>query len=726
MTNSKNAMSPAGVIPAYEELGKLWGLRMLVELGVVRKLFPDIDFGNDLFREVLELFELRTLLDVYDRCEGWEDEARAPGEENPGKYLKRELPRALRRCLKTFTLPVPDGQDLFGRNLNRLAETLGLNATECLLVQFVLLITHLGWLHQVTEGLGSASDLSHMQQLACILRAPAEEIRLALSTDGPLVRSGLLRLKGTECFHLDLTDRLELLEGLMETLLAEHGDTLSIFQRYFRRAGRADLAPADFAGHADDFALMRDYLHGVRARAEPGVNFLIYGNPGVGKTQLTRVLAEVLARPLYEVATEEAKDHEALDGKQRLRAYALSQRVLVRNPDALVVFDEAEDVFGGDAPFFSLFTTKPGGQTKAAINRLLEENPVPTLWLTNSVESIDPAYLRRFQYIVELRGGTRATRSRSFAKHLNGIPVSPACIRALAEHEALAPAVVANAAAVLRRLEIRDEAQADATLRRVVEHTLDAMGLLCRPMAIEPPSTPYAPEYSNSDTDLTALVSGLRHCTRARLCLYGPPGTGKTAFGRHLAEQLDKPLLVKPASDLLSMWVGMSERNIASMFRDAEREGAVLLLDEADSFLRERRGAYASWEVTQVNEVLTQMEAFEGIFIASTNLMDTLDAASLRRFDFKIRFNYLNPQQAHDLFLSVLDEHGQNPLDAETEKRLNRLGNLAPGDFAVVVRKARVFGAALNAERLIRGLEDECRMKQRDSSRPVGFTATLN
>ena len=73
MTNSKNAMSPAGVIPAYEELGKLWGLRMLVELGVVRKLFPDIDFGNDLFREVLELFELRTLLDVYDRCEGWEE-----------------------------------------------------------------------------------------------------------------------------------------------------------------------------------------------------------------------------------------------------------------------------------------------------------------------------------------------------------------------------------------------------------------------------------------------------------------------------------------------------------------------------------------------------------------------------------------------------------------------------------------------------------------------------
>lgn len=726
MTNSKNAMSPAGVIPAYEELGKLWGLRMLVELGVLRKLLPQIELDNDLIREVLEVFELHTLLAILDRCEDWEDEVRAPGEENPGKYLKCALPRALRRCLKTFVLPVPDGQDLFGRNLNRLAETLGLNATERLLVQFALLITHLGWLHQVTEGLGSASDLSHMQQLACILRVPAAEIRLALSADSPLIRSGLLRLKGIGCSRLDLTDRLELLEGLMETLLAEHGDTLGIFHRYFRRAGRADLAPADFAGHAEDFALMRDYLRGVRARAEPGVNFLIYGSPGVGKTQLTRVLAEVLARPLYEVATEEAKDHEALDGKQRLRAYALSQRVLVRNPDALVVFDEAEDVFGGAASFFSLFTTKPGGQTKAAINRLLEENPVPTLWLTNSVESIDPAYLRRFQYIVELRGGTRATRSRSFAKHLADLPVSQVCIRALAENEALAPAVVANAAAVLRRLEIRDEAQADATLRRVVEHTLEAMGLPHRPITLAPPPTRYELEYSNPDVDLTELVAGLRRRPQARLCLYGPAGTGKTAFGKYLAEQLDKPLLVKRASDLLSMWVGMSEKTIAAMFRDAEREGAVLLLDEADSFLRERSGAHASWEVTQVNEVLTQMEAFEGLFIASTNLMDTLDTASLRRFDFKIRFNYLNPLQARELFLSVLGDPAKDAMNADIEKRLNRLGNLAPGDFAVVVRKARVFGAALDADRLIQGLEEECRMKERDSGRPVGFTATLN
>ena len=81
------------------------------------------------------------------------------------------------------------------------------------------------------------------------------------------------------------------------------------------------------------------------------------------------------------------------------------------------------------------------------------------------------------------------------------------------------------------------------------------------------------------------------------------------------------PLLVRRASDLLSMFVGEVEKNIARAFREAEDDGALLLIDEVDSFLQDRRGAQRSWEVTQVNEMLTQMEGFAGVFIASTNLL---------------------------------------------------------------------------------------------------------
>jgi len=67
------------------------------------------------------------------------------------------------------------------------------------------------------------------------------------------------------------------------------------------------------------------------------------------------------------------------------------------------------------------------------------------------------------------------------------------------------------------------------------------------------------------------------------------------------------------------------------MFRSATGDGAVLLLDEADSFFRERQGADHRWETTMVNELLTQMEDFDGLFVCSTNLMDVFDQASLRR-----------------------------------------------------------------------------------------------
>jgi SpoVK/Ycf46/Vps4 family AAA+-type ATPase len=155
------------------------------------------------------------------------------------------------------------------------------------------------------------------------------------------------------------------------------------------------------------------------------------------------------------------------------------------------------------------------------------------------------------------------------------------------------------------------------------------------------------------------------------------------------------------------------------MFRAAEQEGAVLLLDEADSFLQDRQGAQRSWEITQVNEMLTQMEAFRGIFIASTNLLGNLDAASLRRFDAKIRLDYLKPDQAWALFRSLLQAHGIEER-AHLQKELARLHNLTPGDFAAIQRRLR-FLAVPTAEALVHLLRDECAMKTDAPRRAVGF-----
>lgn len=202
--------------------------------------------------------------------------------------------------------------------------------------------------------------------------------------------------------------------------------------------------------------------------------------------------------------------------------------------------------------------------------------------------------------------------------------------------------------------------------------------------------------------------------------MYGPPGTGKTAFGLWLAEQLGIPLHVKRASDLLSMWVGGSEKNIADAFKKAEDDRALLLIDEVDSFLQDRRGASRSWEVSSVNEMLTQMERFSGVFIASTNLMDDLDQAALRRFDMKIFFGPLKPEQAWELLRRYCGMLELSPPEIGLRLRSNQLNSLTPGDFAAVARQHR-FCALEDAEAFLRGLEDECTAKTGAHKSVIGF-----
>jgi SpoVK/Ycf46/Vps4 family AAA+-type ATPase len=204
------------------------------------------------------------------------------------------------------------------------------------------------------------------------------------------------------------------------------------------------------------------------------------------------------------------------------------------------------------------------------------------------------------------------------------------------------------------------------------------------------------------------------------MCLYGPPGTGKSAFAQWLARELDRPLHVHRGADLLSMWLGGTEKQIAQAFLQAEQARAVLLIDEIDGFLQDRRQAQRQWEVTQVNEMLTRMEAFEGILIATTNLMAGLDQAAMRRFDLKLHFDYLANDQAWQLFQQHCDELGLQA-DAISQQRLKRLDQLTPGDFAAVARRNR-FTAFDSATAMANALAEEVALKTDNHQRPIGFT----
>ena len=230
----------------------------------------------------------------------------------------------------------------------------------------------------------------------------------------------------------------------------------------------------------------------------------------------------------------------------------------------------------------------------------------------------------------------------------------------------------------------------------------------------------YQLDFINTDTNLEELITGIKENQSARVCFYGASGTGKSAFGKHIAKMLERPFIIKSGSSLMSKWVGETEKNIAHAFKEATEEEAVLIFDEVDGFLAERGQAKVNWEVTQVNEMLVQMEKFNGIFIATTNLIDHLDQASLRRFDLKLEFKTLQPKQLEKIFISYCKEL---KIETPTEQELHQiksLKNLSPGDFATISRQSRFrkIGSALE---FIKRLKEEQRLKKLENGASMGF-----
>lgn len=429
-------------------------------------------------------------------------------------------------------------------------------------------------------------------------------------------------------------------------------------------------------------------------------------------------MAADLGRELFEVASEDT-DGDPVLGERRLRAFRTAQSFFNQR-HALILFDEVEDVFNdGDSMFGGKSTAQ---RRKAWLNRTLEENAVPTLWLSNSIDGIDPAFLRRFDMVIDMPVPPRNQRECILHDTCADL-LDAAAIARIADFEDLAPAVVSRAASVVRA--ISDTFHADGAARaveRLIDGSLEAQGHapLRQRDAVRLP-THYDPALLNVDADLVALADGLALSRSGRLCLYGPPGTGKTAYGRWLAERLGMPLIVCTASSLMSKWVGESEKNIAAAFRRAEQTNALLLIDEVDSFLQDRTLAQAGWQVTMVNEMLTRMEAFSGVFIASTNLMHDLDPAALRRFDLKLRFGFLLPDQAHAMLRSYcahLALAAPSPHDVAVVRRLSAV---TPGDFAAVARQHR-FRPLMSCSALVLELGNECAIKQREAP-SIGFLA---
>ncbi len=699
------AGSPDGVEP----LVQLWLLRLLIRLEIFGKHVFETrrHYHNDeLIYSLAEIFDI----DV--------ESCKTEGDDIDCKKVFKRLHRlyaTTEKKLKDATTP-----KCLAGNVERLSALAGLSATDCRILEFAVLIHTEDTLENTGDLYGELTLKQVFRVLSMALDLPQADIRMSLSKNGALSRSGLLSLERDSANTLK--DKLELLSrSFADLMVSSDEDPVTLLRDIVFPSSAPHLTIDDFPHLEKELGVLRPYLRQSLATGRKGVNILLYGDPGTGKSQLAKILAAQTGCELFEVASED-EDGDPRMGGLRLRAFQAAQNIL-SNREMMILFDEIEDVFDCSDPWdlgIPSGRVKIRDNPKAWINRRLEENSVPTLWLGNSINGLDPAFIRRFDMIVKMPVPPKRQRQKIIRASCSDL-LSERDIERLSAVDALAPAVVTRASSVVTAIrgEVTQTDQAPA-LELIINNTLEAQGHE-RIQRYDPNRLPetYDPAFIHSDANIEGIAAGLKKTKAGRLCLYGPPGTGKTAYARWLAEQLEVPLLVKRGSDLISMWVGETEKNIAKCFRQAETEGAILLIDEVEGFLQDRREAKCSWEVTGVNEMLTRMEGFPGIFIASTNLLDSLDQAALRRFDLKIKFDYLLPRQSQALLESYCKTLNLVSPDKEQVAYLGRLNNLTPGDFAAVVRRHR-FKPMFTAAEVVSALDAECSHKE-NFKRPIGF-----
>ena len=468
----------------------------------------------------------------------------------------------------------------------------------------------------------------------------------------------------------------------------------------------------------------------LKDKPSTSTHLLFYGPPGSGKTSFACSIVKELEVPSYEIFKPD--DNTSIE---RQAAVIACLNMTNTGSGSIIVIDEADNILNTKMSWFMRGET----QDKGWLNQLLDKPGSRIIWITNHIENIETSVLRRFAYSIHFKTFNRQQRIKLW----ENILCKNKCRNFVNEQEIIHLSkkyqISAGAVDIAVNKAVEVKAKTKNNFLESIELTLEAHQTLMNNgdflIDKEQIEKKYSLDGLNIKADLKKIMKQLKkfdqylrnshekNICNMNLLFYGPPGTGKSEFSRYIVNQLDRQIICKRASDIQSCWVGESEKNIKKSFEEAERENAVLIIDEADTLLFKRERAQHSWEISFTNEFLTQMERFQGILICTTNQVKELDSASIRRFSHKIGFNYLNPKGNIIFYKKMLCPLLKTDLDKKHENSLRSIEHLAPGDFKTVRNNFSFYSSKdLKHELLILALRSEVKFKKvTHENQKIGF-----
>ena len=595
-------------------------------------------------------------------------------------------------------------------------DTLKLSEDEAKVLQVAFRMQSIKELYAVCNDFFRNDDFTRFEMYSKCSGKSQKEIRMLLKNDQKLKAYGLIDSDG------------DMDEDAMDAIYEKD------MRLYFTDIVKSEKSVKAYETNSFSVSEEQTDVAVQLLKSKNACNILLYGAPGAGKTEYAKALIKQAGLKMttykneLEVSGEDDADAKALS---RLNCY-----LSLKKEDSVLVVDEAENVL--QTREFSFFGMSLSSSQKGTVNKMLETSENKCIFIVNYTTEMDESTLRRFTYSIKFQAMPKETLRSIAAEKLKPVNM-PAILKNdildMCGKYKITGASVDNVVKAISSLDYQKGKE--DKVRKDIKSVLEANSSLLygKTKMRDAVKKSYDLSVLNTSVSAAEIIEMLKtaelykkenqneeNSEGVRMLFYGLSGTGKTELARYISTVLGKPLLLKRCSDLLGPYVGQTERLIAEAFEEAESTDSILLFDEADSFFADRAGAKQSWERTQVNEFLTQMEEFSGICICTTNLRKIMDPAMQRRFHIITEFKALNEDGITTLLKSFFGKYKFN--DGQIQE-LAKFNTVTPGDFGSLKNKMRFIPQEkLNSEYVVNELlkiQDEKRMN--GGGAKIGFAS---